>query len=53
MKNEENTGDSKLETIVLNKVRFRTEFKDFLTFVFGYNNNIHIQGKDKYHLCFK
>ena len=35
----ENTADSKLETIVLDKVRFRTEFKDFLTFVFGYNIN--------------
>ena len=49
----EKNGDSKLESIVLNKIKFCNESKNFLNFMFGYNNNIHIQGSNKYHLYFR
>ena len=48
----EKKGDSKLQSIVLDKIKLCNQNKNHLLFMFGYNNNIHIQGNDKYHLYF-
>ena len=46
---KKNEGRSKLEIIVLDRMKLTNPIRDSLIFIFGYNNNIHING-NRYHL---